>query len=145
MAEAKALGSAARLAMSPGRTTSGVGDVSSLSWSHAARVTVPSSTATSVAWSALRVWYVGFVIVGAPLEAQRETRGEVADVRGGEEVGGAEVRLRPGVDLGIEAAVLGPGVQVAACEGEHGRSCTSARRKARRKCERQRDLAELGE
>src|SRR5215217_2891320 len=108
--------------MSPGRTTSGVGEVSSLSWSHAARATVPSSAAAMVSRRAERVGYIGFFIVGAPLEAQRETRGEVADLRRGEEVGGAEVRLRPGVDLGIEAAVLGPGVQVAASEGEHGRS-----------------------
>src|SRR5215211_4835765 len=87
---------------------------------------------------------MGFVM-GRFLEAQRETRGEVADVRGGEEVGGAEVRLRSRVDLGIEAAVVGPGVQVAAGEGEHGRSCSRASREARWERERQGHFAELGE
>src|SRR5215207_9068860 len=98
-----------------------------------------------VARSAVRVWIVGFVIGGAPLEAQRETRGEVADVRSGEEVGRAEVRLRSGVDLGIETTVVGPGVQVAAGEGEHGRPCARASGEAWGERERQRYFAELGE
>src|SRR5215203_2737339 len=98
-----------------------------------------------VARSAMRVWCLGFVIGGAPLEAQRETRGEVADVRSGEEVGRAEVRLRPRVHFGIETAVVGPGVQVAAGKGEHGRPCAGASGEARGERERQRYFAELGE
>src|SRR5919107_1162616 len=104
--------------MSPGSTTSGVGAVSSLSWSHAATATMPSRATVRPARIARRVGCVGFVMYGAPLEAQRETRGEVADLRRGEEVGRAVVRLRGCIDLGIEPAVVGPGVQVAAGEGE---------------------------
>src|SRR5215216_1319220 len=107
--------------MSPGSTTSGVGAVSSLSWSHAATATMPNRATARVARTAKRVGCIGFVIYGAPLEAQRETRGEVADLRRGEEIGRAVIRLRGRVDLGIEAAVVGPGVQVAAGEGEYGR------------------------
>src|SRR6476646_2338894 len=100
--------------MSPGSTTSGVGAVSSLSWLHAAATpTIASRAVATVARTATRVGCVGFVMYGAPLEAQRETRGEVADLWCREEIGRAVVRLRGGVDLGIEAAVVGPGVQVA--------------------------------
>src|SRR5512132_4435133 len=82
---------------------------------------------------------------GAPLEAQRETRSEVADLWRGQEVGRAAVRLRGRVDLGIEAAVVGPGVQVAAGEGEDGRPRAGAPRVALGQRERQRDLAQLRE
>ena len=75
---------------------------------------------------------IGFVMSGRPSEAQREARGEVAHLRSGQEVGGAEVRLRARVQLGIEPAVVGPRVEVAAGERERWPSRRATR--AARRC-----------